>query len=108
MKLSAILRKFDELKVDRQSYIYGTIMNICGFPYFYSLYDRRTGLISPIRNAQANYYEPMLYAIKRAGIKYLVFRMGRKMTDIKIKLDAIEVDLTLDEINSKKYLQTDK
>lgn len=34
--------------------------------------------------------------------------MGRKMTDIKIKLDAIEVDLTLDEINSKKYLQTDK
>lgn len=107
MKLSTILKVLDKLNVHRGSYLYGTFMDICGFPRERSLYDRRTGLITPA-NGSTNLNEAMIFIVKKTRLKSRMFHMGRKPTDLKIWIEPIEVDLTLEEINSKKYLQDGK
>lgn len=108
MKLSEILRKLEDLKVRRNSYIYDTFLDMCGLPYNRSLYDRRTGLVSPTTPGRKNLNEAMLYAIKKSGVKARAFHIGRKPSDLRIQFDPIETDLTIDEIKSQIYLQLDK
>lgn len=102
MKLSWILKKLEELRVDQSSYVYGTLLDYCGFPHKRSLLDKETGLIYGNfrdRSGNCHQYEfPMCRLLILLKIRYRVFHTGRDLTDSRILIvTPIEVDIPMPE-----------
>lgn len=110
MKLSTILIKLEKMNIPSCSYVFGTFMDMCGFPHTRSFFNRRTGLISPFLSYKKGDYSAIFVdAFIRLGIRYRLLHVGTSPLDVRIAIvTPIEIDLTFEEIKSRKYLRRNK